>query len=94
MSDNDIEKVISKVESIIPNFLRSEVEMVIVGHFKEFEENDTNAFYSDGGLFISNNQTDNADLIDDIIHEIAHSVEEMYGYHVHTFLRLNVLSRV
>ena len=35
--DVDVEKVISKVESIVPQHLRSEVEMIIIGHFKEFE---------------------------------------------------------
>ena len=39
-NDNvDVEKVIAKVESILPHHLTSEVEMIIVGKFKEFEEN-------------------------------------------------------
>ena len=35
--------------------------------------------YSDGALYISNVQDDNSDLKDDIVHEIAHAVEEKYG---------------
>ena len=30
----DVEKVISKVESIVPRHLRTEVEMIIVGQFE------------------------------------------------------------
>ena len=66
------------IEKKVPAIFFHNVDSVYIGHFKEFEENGTNAFYSDGALFISNNQTDDADLIDDIIHETAHAVEEEY----------------
>ena len=33
--------------------------------------------YKEGTLYITNDQTDEDDMIDDIIHEIAHAVEEM-----------------
>jgi len=81
--DVDIEFVISKVESLVPQHLCSEVEMIIVGHFKEFEERDINAFYDSGTVCITNNQFDEADMIDDIIHEFAHSVEEPYGMEIY-----------
>jgi len=34
--------------------------------------------YEDGAIFISNEQTNEMDLIDDIVHEIAHSIEKKY----------------
>lgn len=79
----DFEKVISKVESLVPRHLRTEVEMIIVGHFKEFEENHFNAYYKDGMVHVTNIQDDNYDMIEDIIHEVAHSTEEPYGYHIY-----------
>jgi hypothetical protein len=79
----DVEKVISKVESIIPDHLRAEVEMVIFGHFDEFDERSINAFYDSGTLHISNLHDDEADLYDDIVHEIAHSLESAYGYEIY-----------
>mgnify|MGYP003134406850 CR=1 FL=1 len=81
--DVDFEKVISKVESVIPKHLRSEVEMIIVGHFKEFEDNHFNAFYEDGMIHVTNNQQDNYDMIEDIVHEIAHATEVPYGYQIY-----------
>ena len=81
--DINVEKVISKVEGTIPSHLRDEVEMIIFGHFKEFDERSINAFYKDGALYISNIQDDEEDLYDDIVHEIAHSVEESYGYEIY-----------
>ena len=52
----DVEKVISKVESILPIHLLSEIEMIIFGWFDEFEERNLNAFYDGGTLYISNIQ--------------------------------------
>jgi hypothetical protein len=76
----DVEKVISKVESSLPLHLLSEVEMIIIGWFDEFEERSLNAFYDSGTLYISNIQDDFMDMYDDIIHEISHSLEEPHGY--------------
>ena len=57
--------------------------MVIVGWFKEFEERGINAFYADATLYISNEQDDEKDMLDDIVHEIAHSLEGAYGYEIY-----------
>jgi len=81
--DIDVEGVINKVEEKIPSHLLSEVEMVIVGWFDEFEERKLNAFYKDGTLYISNIQDDEADMYDDVIHEIAHSLESALGYEIY-----------
>ena len=81
--DIDVEFVISKVEELLPHHLCSEVEMIIVGHFDEFEEKGFNAFYDSGTVCVTNNQFDEADMIDDIIHEFAHSVEEPYGMEIY-----------
>jgi len=84
LPDNiDMEEIIAKVEEHLPQHLLSEVEMIIVGWFKEFEERKLNAFYGDGCLYISNLQDDNEDMFDDIVHEIAHSLEEPYGYEIY-----------
>ena len=79
----DLEGVVSKLESTLPDHLRDGVEMIIIGQFSEFAESDINAFYKDGALYVSNFQTDNDDLLDDLIHETAHSVEEQYGMEIY-----------
>jgi hypothetical protein len=79
----DTERVISKVEKTIPHHLLSEIEMMIVGWFEEFEERKLNAFYKDGTLHVSNTQDDEMDMYDDIIHEIAHSIETPLGYAIY-----------
>ena len=79
----DFEKVISKVESKIPLHLMGEVEMVVVGQFDEFHERSVNAFYADGMICVTNEQEDEDDMVDDIIHEIAHAVEESEGHYIY-----------
>ena len=79
IDDDEIvpEKVVFNVEDQIPAHLLSEVEMIMIGWFDEFEERNINAFYKDGTLYVTNKQDDNSDMTDDIVHELAHSVEEI-----------------
>ena len=79
----DVEKVISRVENSVPHHLTSEVEMIVFGHFDEFEERSINAFYDSGALYISNVQDDEDDLFDDIVHEMSHSLEDPYGFEIY-----------
>jgi hypothetical protein len=79
----DIERVIAKVEELVPQPLWMDVEMVLVGHFEEFEERNINAAYKDGALYVSHVQNDEEDMIDDLVHEISHSLEEPYGYEIY-----------
>ena len=79
----DPEEVVNKFESAIPSHLLTEVEMIIIGTFDEFEERGINAFYDGGTLYVSNLQDDEADMYDDIVHEISHSIEEPHGYFIY-----------
>lgn len=79
--DVNLSAVLKNIEEKIPKMFFHNIDSIYIGHFKEFDENDTNAFYSDGALFITNDQDNDADLLDDIIHETAHAVELEYeGY--------------
>jgi hypothetical protein len=69
--------VFSKVENLIPKQFVYNVDSIVVGQFEDFLEKKVNASYKDGVLYITNNQNDADDMIDDIIHEIAHAVEEL-----------------
>jgi len=79
----DLEEIIATVETRIPEHLRAEIEMVIIGWFDEFEERDLTAFYDDGILHISNAHLDEESLYTDIVHEIAHSIETPYGHTIY-----------
>jgi len=75
--DISLKIVLKRIENLIPAYLVSNIDAVYVGMFEEFVEMNTNAAYKDGALYITNDQYDEDDMIDDIIHEIAHAVEEL-----------------
>ena len=63
----DVERVVSKLERLIPKHLLSEIEMIIIGYFEEFEEKEISAFYKDGTLNISNFIQDEEELLEHYI---------------------------
>ena len=70
--------VFSTIGKLIPQHLLRGIDIVYVGKFDVFDEREVNAVYQDGAIYITNEQESDDDMIDDIIHEVAHSVEEMY----------------
>ena len=75
----DIDYVFSRVESLIPDSILSLVDVVYVGEFDIFKKRNINASYIDGALYISNKQDNNPDMVDDIVHELAHAIEDHYN---------------
>ena len=73
----DILHVLRKIENLIPSHFVYNIDSIIIGQFDELLDREVNAMYKDGTLYITNDQTDENDMIDDIVHEIAHAVEEM-----------------
>jgi len=74
--DPDI--VFKFISNRIPNHLLSGIDVMYVGDFEMFKEKEVNAIYEDGAIYISNSQSNHEDMADDIVHELAHSVEEKY----------------
>ncbi len=79
----DVEKIVSNFEKRLPMHLLEEVEMIIIGHFDEFEDRDLTAFYKDGALHLSNMQMDEESMLTDMIHETAHACESAYGQEIY-----------
>jgi len=74
---------LEKIEKSIPNYLLRDLDSIYIGQFDEFAERDINAFYRDGAIFATNDQIDDSDLMDDLVHEMAHSVESYYSAQIY-----------
>ena len=74
--DLSISSVLKIVEKNIPKALYSGIKQIRIGNYEDLNDRDISALYKDDILYISNNQKSFNDLLDDIIHEIAHHVEE------------------
>ena len=79
----DLDSVLKSVKETVPEHLVYGLESIFIGQFEEIENRAMNALYKDGTIYVTNNQTNEGDLIDDIIHEIAHLVEERLGHHIY-----------
>ena len=80
----NLEFVFEYVAARVPSKLLESVDVIYVGNFPEFEERDINAYYDNGAIFVTNQQDNDRDMIDDIVHEIAHGVEERYNDFVYS----------
>ena len=79
----DPDLVFSTFARLIPEHLLSGVDIIYVGQFDVFKEKKVNAVFQDGAIYVSNEQDSNQDMIDDIIHELAHSVEEKFTQYIY-----------
>ena len=71
----DIDFVIRYVAKRLPNHVLTNIDIIYVGHFQDLVDRDINALWQNGAIYITNEQDDEMDMIDDLIHEIAHSNE-------------------
>ena len=82
-SDIDADFVFKYIASVLPAYLMTEIDIVYVGDFEDLRKRNANAVFVDGAIFVTNNQSSEMDLIDDVIHEIAHSIEKKYVDHIY-----------
>ena len=80
----NLEKVIKTINNKVPKNLFHGVDGIYVAHLPEFDERAINAVYKDAALYVTNQQDNDLDMIDDIVHELAHSIEihfheQVYG---------------
>lgn len=76
--DINVETVFDRVSKLVPTKFFSFIDAIYVGDFDIMREREINAMYKDGTIYVSNYQSDEEDMVDDIIHEIAHAVEDNY----------------
>lgn len=74
----DVEKCFNMIFRSIPDYLTTGIDVIYIGDFDIFKEREVNAVFKDGGIYISNEQDNEMDMIDDVIHEVAHGVEKQY----------------
>jgi hypothetical protein len=78
--DVDIERILKDISIKIPSHLLNGIESILVGEFEHMREKEVDSMYQDGAIYIYPDYVHGEqDLKDDIIHEIAHSLEEAYS---------------
>ena len=81
--DFNLEAVLQSVKKIIPEHLIYGLETIFIGQFDELDERNLNSVYKDGTIYVTNEQISEDGMIEDIVHELAHLVEERLGEYVY-----------
>jgi len=76
--DVNVKEVLSLVGRLIPARFIETIDSIYVGIWPDLEDRDLQALYKDGAIFVTNEQSSESDMADDIVHELAHAVEENY----------------
>ena len=79
INDLNYEIVFREVDQLLPDHMLDLVDVIYIGEFKDFKKKNANAMYSDGAIYVDCKQEDENDLIDDVVHEFAHAVEDKFG---------------
>jgi hypothetical protein len=89
IGDVNVQNVIDKIEETMPPHLFEEIDTVIVGTFDFLDDRDLEAAYQDGAIYVSNKIISDRDLLENILHETAHSLENSMGYFIYGDNRLH-----
>ena len=78
---NDIsaERVVNSLFSKVPRHLLRGINSIHIGSFGFLSDRNLQAIYKDSSIYVTNEQESESDLLDDIVHEVSHSIEELYA---------------
>jgi len=79
-NDINLNFIKTKIEAETPEYFFDNVDGFFVGYVEDFfkDGREYNAMYKDGAIYLSPDQDNERDLLDDIFHELAHAVEEKH----------------
>lgn len=83
VQDINLESIVKRIESVIPRTLVDGLDIIYIGHFDELDEKEVNALYLNGAIYVTNVQSSEEDLLNDIVHEFAHFVEEKFTNNIY-----------
>ena len=77
--DVSVKNVLNTLTSKVPSHLLFNFNKLYIGNFKQMRDRQIQAYYSNKSIYITNNLKNEEDLLDDLIHEISHSLEKQYS---------------
>ena len=85
--DLDLEDFAEVLTRFPKSFLRL-IDYIIFGEFEFLIKQHFNAAFKDGAIYVSNIQGNNINIIDDIVHEVGHAVEENHWNEIYADLQV------
>jgi hypothetical protein len=75
----DIDKALETIAQKLPQHYFSNIDGIYIGQFPELVKRQLSAVYEDGAIYVSNDVVNTTDLLQNIIHEMAHAIEQALG---------------
>ena len=82
-SSIDLPHLCKEIEELVPRSLLNNIDVVYVGKFEE-ELRDRNAAFSNGAIYMTCTEPTNFDMLENFVHEVAHSLEIPYGMSIYS----------
>tara|TARA_R110002073_G_scaffold295125_1_gene461010 strand:- start:618 stop:1313 length:696 start_codon:yes stop_codon:yes gene_type:complete len=79
----DFGEVIETVENYIVPHLFDNIDLIYIGQFQSLIDRELEAQYENGAIFISNTLADSYDYVENIVHEMLHSLESNFGLQIY-----------
>ena len=80
----NLDYVLNFIKKIVPEHLIYGLETIFIGQFDELDERSLNSIYKDGTIYITNYQSDEDNMVEDLVHELAHLVEERLTEYIYS----------
>lgn len=77
--DFNINKPLTKVQNSIHKNYFNLIDYIMIGDFDFLNKRDLDAAYDNGTIYLKNDHEKEMNMADDIVHEVAHAVEERYN---------------
>ena len=74
----NVREVMIDLLKMVPSYLLRNIDIIYIGQFQHLKDRKIQAMYENSSIFITNEHLDEEDMLDDLVHEVAHSVEEIY----------------
>jgi hypothetical protein len=79
----NMDSVCRRVGNILPAFLFKNISAVSIGQYDTLDDRAVDSVYDKKIIYLTNIQDDEEDIIENIIHEVAHSLEELYSEQIY-----------
>ena len=80
----NFKSVISKMVSIIPSHLFQGLQKIIIGPNEKLKKRKLQGMYRNRTIYLTGQQPSEMEILDDLIHEVSHYVEEIFGNKIYS----------
>ena len=75
----NMDSTCKRVANILPSFYFKNVSAIAIGQYDTLDDRAVDSVFDKKIIYLTNVQDDEDDIIENIIHEVAHSLEEIYS---------------